>query len=307
MLLRWIVGNYLKQSAESAWQRVVRQAAEFVHPSGEPPQIPEHFQIAVVAGLGLELAGMAKDVETPASYRFGKAIEHWGPIDALPVRIVELGVGAERAAQSTRELIARRRPAWIVAAGFATALQPHLKRGDLLMADHLLSPDGRSLAVGFHVDQQILAATPYLRVGSLVSLDHIAAQRKERDALAAQTQALACDMESLAVAEVCQHEHIRFLSVRIITDELEEELPAEIAQLLHQKTVAGKLGVAAGAVFQRPASVKDLWHLREDAQKASLRLAKFLRGVLPQLSLPQPDTRPGDESAAESNRISPPE
>ena len=41
---------------------------------------------------------------------------------------------------------------------------------------------------------------------------------------------------------------------------------------------------AAGAIFNRPSSVKDMWNLREEAIKASDRLAKFLEGTVEQLT-----------------------
>lgn len=69
----------------------------------------------------------------------------------------------------------------------------------------------------------------------------------------------------------------------LISDAIDDELPLEIENLLAQKTLAGKLGAAAGAVMHRWGAAKDLWNLREDALKASDRLANFLRGVVRQL------------------------
>src|SRR6185295_15522441 len=92
-----------------------------------------------------------------------------------------------------------------------------------------------------------------------------------------------CDMETFGVAEVCQERGVPLLAIRIISDGVDDELPSEIENLLAQKTLAGKLGAAAGAVFRRPSAAKDLWRLREDALKASDRLAKFLVGVVGQL------------------------
>ena len=90
-------------------------------------------------------------------------------------------------------------------------------------------------------------------------------------------------METFAVAKACAAAGRRLLSVRIISDAVDDELPPEIEHLLHQKTLAGKLGAAAGAVLNRFSAAKDLWQLREDALKASDRLAKFLVGVVEQL------------------------
>ena len=82
---------------------------------------------------------------------------------------------------------------------------------------------------------------------------------------------------------MCSDEKVRFLSVRIISDGVDDELPIEIERLLDQPSFAGKLGAAAGAIFRRPSSVKDMWKLKEDAIQASDRLAKFLAGTIRQL------------------------
>ena len=75
------------------------------------------------------------------------------------------------------------------------------------------------------------------------------------------------------------------LPVRIITEAVDDQLPIEIEVLLEQKSLAAKLGAATGALFRRPSSVKDMWKVKEDALKASDRLARFLVDVVGQLPL----------------------
>jgi adenosylhomocysteine nucleosidase len=101
--------------------------------------------------------------------------------------------------------------------------------------------------------------------------------------LAAEFGAIACDMETMAVAQVCRRRHVRFLAVRVISDGLDDRLPPEMERMLDQRSLAGKLGAATRAIFQRPGSVKDMWRLQETARRASDRLANFLAGVIPQL------------------------
>jgi len=80
--------------------------------------------------------------------------------------------------------------------------------------------------------------------------------------------ALACDMETMAVAEACRQGKVRFMAVRVISDAVDDQMPPEVEGFFGQKTVAAKLGAATGALFKRPAVVKDLWHLRDEAGKA---------------------------------------
>ena len=88
--------------------------------------------------------------------------------------------------------------------------------------------------------------------------------------------ALAVDMETYAVAEVCRRRNVAFSSIRVINDTADELLPKDVNHLLVQKTHAARLGAALGAVFRRSASIKDMYQLKENALIASGRLAKFL-------------------------------
>src|SRR4029453_4758634 len=96
--------------------------------------------------------------------------------------------------------------------------------------------------------------------------------------LAEENEAIAADMETFAVAQKCRELGVPFLGVRIISDAVDDELPPEIENLLAQKSLAGKIGAAAGAVLKRFSAAKDLWKLREDALKASDRLGGFFVG-----------------------------
>jgi adenosylhomocysteine nucleosidase len=151
------------------------------------------------------------------------------------------------------------------------------------MADSVASEAGENLSVGIKLQPEVIGATKGLHVGRLLTVDRLIRRPEERRQLGSAHAALACDMETFAVAAACRELKTRLLSVRIISDTLEDELPPEIENLLAQRSLAGKIGAAAGAVMHRLGAAKDLWKLREDALKASDRLAKFLRGVVRQL------------------------
>ena len=152
------------------------------------------------------------------------------------------------------------------------------------MADRVLDCHGDQLEVGLKIDPQVIAATKGLHVGRLLTVDQLIRSADEKRSLGEQYDAVACDMETAAVADVCRQRGVRFLSVRVISDTVDDHLPKEIDKLMSQKSLAGKLGAAAGAIVNRPGAVKDMWKLKEDALKASDRLAKFLVGVIPQLT-----------------------
>ena len=101
---------------------------------------------------------------------------------------------------------------------------------------------------------------------------------------AASYDALAVDMEAFAVAEVCRQRAVDFLAVRAISDAVDDELPRDIGKLLAQQSFAGQLGAALGSLFRRPAAVKDLFKLHQNALASSSRLASFLGMLIDRLN-----------------------
>jgi adenosylhomocysteine nucleosidase len=289
MLLRHLVNTYLRQAAQERLQEAVSEIAhgaaesasqESEASAGEPPS---PCAAALVFALGVESGGFVDLLEDVERRRFRTRIEYDGRLENRRVLAVDSGVGAEAAARAAERVITRHQPSWIVSAGFAGALREDVRRGQIIMPTSIIDAADGEWSVGLKMDAESAASTRGLHLGGLLTVDHIVRTPEARRRLAEQHGAIACDMETAAVAEVCRRRQTRFLAVRVISDGLEDELPPELAALVSQKSTSAKLGAAAGALFHRPSSVKDMWRLKEDAVKASDRLAKFLLGVLRQL------------------------
>ncbi|MEX2176342.1 MAG: hypothetical protein WD872_18410 [Pirellulaceae bacterium] len=311
MLLRWLVNNYLRDAAQEKVREAVsgvltqrsprtvaRPAAPQPSPSAEtsaesPVESPagstageEEFlpcDVLFLFALGIESGGLADALTGVETSRHKHGLERAGKLDGREVAIVEGGVGIRAAARAAKAAIEFYRPEWVVSAGFAGALCEDLRRGHILMADRVAGIGGEELAVGIKLEPETLAATKGLHVGKLLTVEGIVRKAQERHELFRTHGAMACDMETLGVAQACRDLGAKLVSVRIISDAVDDELPPEIEALLDQKSLAGKLGAAAGAMLKRFSAAKDMWRLREDALKASDRLAKFLRGVVRQL------------------------
>jgi adenosylhomocysteine nucleosidase len=300
MLLRWLVNQYLQDGAQGKVREVVNDfvrtaVAPTVQPANRPPAAdsgPEPRTLnpepssadflptdaLFIFALGIESGGLVDLVEGVTIARQSHGVEHAGKLAGKEVVIVDGGVGGKAAQRATAEAIKFYQPRWVISAGFAGALDDNLRRGHILMADEVASLTGERLAIGMKLE-----ASKGLHVGRLLTVGDVVRRPEERRRLAAEHAAVACDMETFAVAQACAEKGVKLLSVRIISDAVDDELPPEVEHLLAQKTVAGKLGAAAGAVLKRFGAAKDLWQLREDALKASDRLAKFLAGVVGQL------------------------
>jgi len=306
MLMRWLIDNYLRDAAQGKVREVVSGLTRVVQDDRPEIVLPTRGQelgvrgqdddekgahaeeflpcdVAFVFALGIESGGLVDLLKGAETSRQKHGMEHAGKLGGREVVVVDGGVGQKAAARAAAEAIKFYQPKWVISAGFAGGLKEELRRGHIVMSDEVTNLEGQSLTIEMSLDRQSLTGIKGLHVGRLVTVDSILREPEERRRLAEQHQAMACDMESFSVVEECKKRNVTCLVIRIISDAVDDELPPEIEHLLKQKSLAGKLGAAAGAIMKRLGAAKDLWKLREDALKASDRLAKFLVSIVEQL------------------------
>jgi adenosylhomocysteine nucleosidase len=252
-------------------------------PSGAEPAEPTICHVGLVFALAIEAGGLVDQMSGVVHINGAGFVAREGGLGGRRLVLLECGVGREAAARGTHALLTGHRPRWVISAGFAGGLHPALKQGDILMANEIADLAGRRLAIDFKISPEALARTPGLHVGRLLTVDSVVSEPADKRALGESHGALAVDMESSAVAEVCRDQRVKFLSVRVISDAVDHELPRDIDHLVRQKSTLGRIGAVTGAIVRRPSSVKDMWQLKEAAIGASDRLAKFLAGIVPQL------------------------
>jgi adenosylhomocysteine nucleosidase len=290
LLQAWL-RHTAQQTAREAAVEAMRRGATgksqrgeaFVQPTDIPPADLPPCHVGVIFAMGIEAGPFEQRLTGKINIQGSKFTARQGSLKGRGIVVVHSDVGRENAARATETLIAGHKPKWIISAGLAGGLQPQAKRGDIVMADAILDDVGQRLAIDLNISPEQRAAMPGLHVGPLLTVDHIIFKADKKRELGKRHGAIAVDMETWGVAEVCRREKQRFLSVRVISDAVDEELPAEIERLVKKKGTARKIGAAAGSILRRPSTVKDLWRFRETALQCSERLAKFLEGVIEQL------------------------
>lgn len=288
MVFRHLVHNWLRSQARDSLQREVKKAVadhlahdeEGAAGASRDPAC----DVGVVFALAIEAGGLIDLFDRAVTLRGKGFVARHGILRRRRVVVVTSGAGRARAEQATEALIKAHRPRWIISAGFAGGLSPELRRHDIVMADSLLDSDGRRLALDLKVDPSTLAKG--LHVGALLSAERIVRRPEEKRSLGRRHGALAVDTETSAVARVCQARRVPMLAIRILTDAVDEALPADVQHLTDQTSGTARLGAALGSVWRRPAVAKDLWALRETALVGSDRLGKFLAGVIETLVPP---------------------
>lgn len=238
-----------------------------------------HADIGIVCALPIEVAAFLDRCERKRKYAGGEFVFRGGVFDGIRIAVVECGMGFARARRATHALIDAHTPKWLLSCGFSGALLPEMKVGDVVMARSICDQHGQELSVDVKVANDPARG---LYVGRILTADELVRTGDEKKALAAKYDAIAVDLESLAVAQVARDANMRFLAVRVISDDLSSDLPPEILTVVGA-TGSLRLGAALGSFWKRPSSVKDMWQLRESAQNAAEHLAAFLEGVVVQL------------------------
>ncbi len=247
--------------------------------SQSPKENLAHADIGLVCALAIEVNPLLERCAKTRKYTGGKFVFRGGRYDEIRLAVVQSGMGFLNARKATSALIDAHTPDWVLSVGFSGAMLPEMKMGDLVMANSIVDTHGNELTVDVKMadDRQ-----NGLYVGRLLNTDEIVRTVEEKKQLAEKFGAIAVDMESLAVAQICRDTGTRFLAVRVISDDLSANLPPEVMSVIGS-TGAVRVGSALGSLFKRPSSIKDMWRLRESAHHAAKRLASFLDGVLVQL------------------------
>jgi adenosylhomocysteine nucleosidase len=241
--------------------------------------------VGIVHATAMEVGPLLKLFDRLRKYSGGKLVFRGGLFGDIRIALAQSGMGPVLARRATQALIDGHAPEWIISAGFSGALAAEMKIGDIVVGNSIVDCNGAQLTIDLKMEPNPAKG---LYVGRLLTVDRIVATVAEKKALAQDHQAVAVDMESLAVAQVCRESKVRFMAVRVISDDLSADLPAEVLSVVGSSGTV-RLGAAVGALFKRPGSAKDMWRLREQGMDAAERLATFLEGVVVQLyeSLPK--------------------
>ncbi len=288
MPLGWLLRDWLQRAAVQRLGQAVTEAARQQAEPGEPSSPGRTLamgtcDVGLVFATEIESGGLEDLLRGVVSIRGEGFVARQAQHQGRSLVLVRCGAGRQAAADATEALILGHRPRCVISAGFAGGLQTAVARHHLVVADDLVDADGRHLAIEPPIDRGGLPEGPPLCVGRLLTVDRVVRQPREKKELGEKYQALAVDMESFDVAQVCRERNVPMLAVRVITDAVDEELPRDVERLARQKTPAARWGAVIGTLWNRPSSVKDLWALQEKALIGTDRLGRFLLAMIEQL------------------------
>ncbi len=244
-----------------------------------PPSAPASAVDAtagIVFALAVEADAFERLAEGRREFRASRLAFHTGRVAGRSVAWCVSGVGTGAAEAATRQLIAGHRPRCMITAGFAGGLDAGVARGGVIHASRSVR-DGAATAID--LARVGPAAVPL----TIVSVDGVVSTVDAKRALAARTGGHAVDMETHAVASVAALLGLPCHSVRVVSDDALESLPAEVADLAAARSPLRRLGAVIGAVGRRPAVARDVWRLWERAVVDSKTLAAAVTDLIRQL------------------------
>ena len=215
-------------------------------------------KIAIVAAMEREVRPLVKGWSAGEKEYGGRRFRFFEKDDSV---VVCGGIGAEAARRAAEATIEMYSPDVIYSAGFAGALDPKLKVGDVLLPRRLVNAgDGSSIEME-------------IGGGVLVSFGAVAGKDQKKK-LRESFSADAVDMEAAAVARAAQLRGVRFRVVKVISDEFDFELP-ETERFVDAN---GKFSEARFALFAavRPWLWARVARLAVNSGRASRALSEWL-------------------------------
>jgi nucleoside phosphorylase len=208
----------------------------------------------------------------------------------LTVLVLETGIGLARMRTALDWLLHRPllgnvpyRPKLILAAGFAGALHPSFRVGDVLLATEVADLAGNHWPATWPAEPLSGEWRPPLHRGRLLTSARMIGDPAEKLTLGRQHDAVAVDMESAIAAELCSRQGVPFGSLRAISDDAHTALSPRLVSLL----AGGRASLwrLLLALARSPRLVGELWRLARHTRLAAEQLGQAL-GELLTLTLP---------------------
>jgi len=247
--------------------------------------------IGIFAALRRELKPIKAFLTEVNEFREAGVWFSVGRLNQRTIVLIQTGIGWDRTVSAVQIAAARFPLKLYVSTGFAAALQDTIRVGDLVIGQKVLSLpslDRRAFMCDGILTasaQSVVKSFPVTALsGSMLTVRKIVSHAEEKRAIARESQAIALDMETAAVADAAEERRIPFIAVRAVTDVLDEDLGVDVNLFL---TEEGAIRWLQGIRYflSHPTALHHLNRLRCQANLAARSLGLFFQEFLPSLSV----------------------
>jgi hypothetical protein len=189
-------------------------------------------------------------------------------------RLLETGIRGENSASVLRSFLAKHPAQMVWNIGFAGALSPMLKVGDLVIDPEM----NRFTETFLHRAEALQKEGFSVYFGKSIASQQILWKYADKTALARSVPfgtVAWTDMESAAVGGVCLEQRLPLFTVRCISDLLHEDLPLDLNRCFDSNGSLRFLKLS-GEILAHPRAVVGLFELHKRARLCSEKLASFV-------------------------------
>ena len=162
----------------------------------------------------------------------------------------------------------------VISIGLAGALSPHLKVGDVVIAEKIITgAESWDCYAGWR--NRLMSHLPNVHQGQFFGSDVIIEKPETKAGLYDTTGALAVDMESQVAARFAHARNLPLAGLRVISDDASHVLPP--AALVAMKPDGGiALGRVLGSLLRKPTQIPALVRTARASNKAFAELLRCL-------------------------------
>ena len=185
------------------------------------------------------------------------------------------GMGADRARNAAAKMIDSGCNA-LVSWGMAGALAADIEPGSLVIPETVISGEGRIYPTATKwrnsVIKRLNECPTDIYLGQLSDSMHVLTRSSEKYLIRQQTDALAVDMESAAIAETARENHTPFLAIRAISDSSTMSIPDSVTKFTDPYGQV-RVPILMLSLLKRPADVLALINMARGFRAAVRTLA----------------------------------
>jgi adenosylhomocysteine nucleosidase len=195
-----------------------------------------------------------------------------GLLGGRSVAILHTGVGEKIARARIASLLSRTELEHLISAGFAGALDPNLRVGDVVIGENYSSADIMERA------KRLLSSRAH--IGALATCNAVVETAAQRERLKHDANAIAADMETEFIHAPCVQRGIAMLSLRVISDTTDQPFPCPPDVLFDIDQQKTNPRVLANYLVRHPRAIPRLLRFARQIATARKNLATALEQYL---------------------------
>ena len=238
--------------------------------------------ICILGALRDEINLIRRQMTIDGQFKIGLSDAWTGSWEGVRIILVRTGIGKGFALSALEKVLNRVNPSLILSIGYAGGLDPKLKVGDVVLADHVLEINKAFTEVGnYPIDLkhlQLLEESYPNKIGvhrgKLITVDRVVDDSAVKQELGSRYNALAVDMETAVLIAHATKKKIPFLSVRVLSDTVKQSL-VNVSSFIGDDGEVSKLK-AGWYIITHPPTLKNFMSLRRQSQQATRNMTEFI-------------------------------